>query len=99
MRTGLFTLILVGGKAWPALFGSGSAVVESACLSSGGSLSTEHTSTGICDPCKVLVGENRRAVSFNKDDLVVLALSVLSDPVGVSNFHVRVAGCGALFCD
>ena len=82
-NTGLFALVLVGADARAALLRTGSAVVESASLSSCGRLSAVDTSTGGCNPGKVLVSKNCGAAAVNEDYLQVFALSVLSNPVGV----------------
>ena len=84
-------LALAAGEAAPALAGGGQATGRTAAVAV--------VTVGLGEHAKLLVGDDRGVVRVDEDDLVVLVLPILADPVGVQDLEVGVVASTALFGD
>ena len=89
----------MGADARAGLLGTPSPGPHATALATCRGLATLGTATvdRVCEPCKVLICPDGWVVAVNEDNLVIFQLPVLTNPVRVEDFHVRVpAGCAFL---
>ena len=95
--------VQVGTQRRSQLLGAFAFVVQTATALSCGGLASVSTSTvGVLvvrsgENAELLVLDDGRVVGVNEDDLVVLVLPVLTDPVRVEDFEVGEVAVDTLF--
>ena len=87
----LCALALAAGETTTALAGGGEATGRTAAVAVVAVRPGEHA--------ELLVGDNCGVVGVDEDDLVVLVLPILADPIGVQDLEVGVVAGAALFGD
>ena len=87
----LSALALAAGETTTALAGGGKATGRTAAMAVVAVRPGEHA--------QLLVGDDRGVVRVDENDLVVLVLPILADPVGVQDLEVGVVPGAALFGD
>jgi len=82
----------MGPDARAGLFGTPSPGPHATTLATCGSLSAFCTAAvgGVSDPGQICITLDYRMMAINKHNLVIFQLAILTNPVRIENFHIRV---------